>query len=61
MAIKLEEHKVYVESHKMEMVPYSIAIQALDEKISEELDTYTKEIEKTMEELRKSISDIKIG
>ena len=32
--INLEEHKVYVESHKMEMVPYSVAVEALQQAIS---------------------------
>lgn len=31
--INLEEHKVYVESHKMEMVPYSVAVEALQQAI----------------------------
>ena len=29
--INLDEHKVYVESHKMEMVPLSIAIAAIEQ------------------------------
>lgn len=32
--INLEEHKIYVESHKMEMVPYSVAVEALQQAIS---------------------------
>lgn len=42
MAINLDEHKVYVESHRMEMVPLSTAQQAVTEAISkclEETDT----------------------
>ena len=31
--INLEEHKVYIESHKMDMVPYSIAAQALQQAV----------------------------
>ena len=33
MLIKLDEHKTYVESHKMEMVPYTVAIQAVREAV----------------------------
>jgi len=32
--INLEEHKVYVEAHKMEMVPLSIAEEAIKEAIA---------------------------
>ena len=33
--VKLEEHKQYVESHKMDMVPYTIAIQAIKEAVAQ--------------------------
>jgi len=33
--VKLEEHKQYIESHKMEMVPYTIAIQAIKEAVAQ--------------------------
>ena len=29
--INLDEHKIYVESHKMDMVPYSVAMQAIQQ------------------------------
>ena len=31
--INLEEHKVYIDSHKMDMVPYSIAVEALQQAV----------------------------
>ena len=31
MAINLDEHKVYVDSHKMDMVPYTVAVKAIEE------------------------------
>ena len=31
--INLEEHKVYIDSHKMDMVPYSIAVEALQQSV----------------------------
>ena len=36
--INLEDHKVFVESHKMEMVPYTTAVKALTE-LSAELNS----------------------
>ena len=29
--MNLEDHKIYVESHKMDMIPYTIAIKAIEE------------------------------
>ena len=29
--INLEEHKIYIDSHKMDMVPYSVAVEALQQ------------------------------
>tara|TARA_B100000900_G_scaffold414800_1_gene442556 strand:+ start:830 stop:1027 length:198 start_codon:yes stop_codon:yes gene_type:complete len=29
--INLDDHKIYIESHKMDMVPYTIAVQALEQ------------------------------
>jgi hypothetical protein len=59
--INLEDHKIFIESHKMEMVPYSIAIKALTE-LSAELssDGYLEELDKAMQDLRTSISNIEI-
>tara|TARA_R100000951_G_scaffold67273_1_gene56755 strand:- start:1416 stop:1604 length:189 start_codon:yes stop_codon:yes gene_type:complete len=59
--INIEDHKIFIESHKMEMVPYSIAIKALTE-LSAELsgDGYLEELDKAMQDLRTSISNIEI-
>ena len=59
--INLEDHKIFIESHKMEMVPYSIAIKALTE-LSAELssDGYLEELDKAMQDLRTSIRNIEI-
>lgn len=61
MAINLEEHKVYIESLKMDMVPFTIAVQALNE-LSLELSSsgYLEELNKAMENLRTSLNSIKI-
>ena len=29
--MNLEEHKIYVESHKMDMIPYTIVVKAIEE------------------------------
>jgi hypothetical protein len=58
--IDLTKHKVYVDSHKMEMVPLSIAIKAVKEASTPEVENYAEEFEKAMAELRNSINNIKL-
>jgi len=60
--INLEDHKVFVESRKMEMVPYTIAVKALTE-LSAELnsDKYLQELNLAMQDLRSSLTNIKIN
>jgi hypothetical protein len=58
--VNLEDHKIYVESHKMEMIPYSIAIQAVNQAANPDTDEYLEELEKAMEELRNSLNNIKL-
>jgi hypothetical protein len=60
MAIKLEEHKVYVDSHKMEMVPLTVAIEAVNQALNPDIEKYTEELENAMEELRNSLNNISI-
>ncbi len=58
--IDLTKHKIYVDSHKMEMVPLSIAIKAVKEASTPEVGNYAEEFEKAMAELRNSINNIKL-
>ena len=60
--INLEDHKVFVESHQMEMVPYTVALQALTN-LSAELnsDKYLQELNLAMQDLRNSLNSIKIN
>ena len=55
--INLEEHKIYIESHKMDMVPLSVAVQAVQEAV-------TKETEQKLDEalglIKKSLYNIDI-
>ena len=58
--VDLTKHKIYVDSHKMEMVPLSIAIKAVKEASTPEVENYAEEFEKAMAELRNSINNIKL-
>jgi hypothetical protein len=58
--VDLTKHKIYVDSHKMDMVPLSVAIQAVKEASTPEVENYAEEFEKAMAELRNSINNIKL-
>ena len=58
MPIKLEDYKTYVDSHKMEMVPYSIAVQAVQEAADIDTEKYAQDLEAAMAELRNSLNNI---
>ena len=60
MAIKLEDYKIYVDSHKMDMVPYSIAVQAVQEAADIDTEKYAEDLENAMTELRNSLNNIKL-
>ncbi len=60
MPIKLEDHKTYVDSLKMEMVPYSIAVQAVQEATDIDTEKYAIELENAMAELRNSLNNINL-
>ena len=59
--INIEEHKVFVESHQMEMIPYTVTVKALTD-LSAELnsDKYLQELNLAMQDLRSSLNNIKI-
>ena len=58
MGIKLEEHKVYVDSVKMDMVPFSIAVKAVKEALDPTTESYLEELDAAMNELRNTISTL---
>lgn len=60
MAINLDDHKIYVESHKMDMVPYTVAIQALQEATDLDTEKYAIELENAMNDLRNSLNSINL-
>ena len=61
MAINLEEHKVFVDELKMDMIPYSIALQAVQEVSNIDTEQYAIKLENAMLELRNSLNNIKIN
>ena len=56
MAINLDEHKIYVESHKMEMVPLSIAITAIEQ--ASNLQAYQAKLDEAMKMMNDAFKDI---
>lgn len=56
--INIEEHKVYVDSLKMEMIPYSIAVQAIKQAGSVEIEKYMRDLEHATSELHKALNQL---
>tara|TARA_B100000683_G_C12085489_1_gene388749 strand:+ start:161 stop:355 length:195 start_codon:yes stop_codon:yes gene_type:complete len=54
--VNLEKHKVYVDIHKMDMVPYTIAVQAVEE-ASKEVDI-VKKLDKMIKSLSSELTSI---
>ena len=53
MPINLEEHKVFIERLQMDMVPFSIAKQALEEAVDTD-----KKLDQAMDMITKAMSGI---
>ena len=60
MAINLKDHRAYIDTHKMYMVPYSVAVQAVNEVISIDTVEYEKELENALTDLKRSINNINL-
>jgi hypothetical protein len=58
--INLEKHKTYIESHKMDMVPYSVAVQAIQEILDTDAGKYATELEEALNDLQNSINDLNL-
>ena len=54
--VNLEKHKVYVDIHKMDMVPYTVAVQAVEE-ASKEVDI-VKKLDKMIKSLSSELTSI---
>lgn len=53
MAINLEEHKFFEFQRKMDVVPYSIAKKAVEEAYSN-----SAKVEQSLEDIKKSLSEL---
>tara|TARA_R110000764_G_scaffold117857_1_gene205214 strand:+ start:848 stop:1054 length:207 start_codon:yes stop_codon:yes gene_type:complete len=57
----LEDHKVFIESHQMEMIPYSVAVKAIQEafdaaqmhQINQAIETLSRELTSMSPDLSK--------
>ena len=57
--INLEEHKIYIDAHKMDMVPLSVAQQAVEEAYNKELDNAIKKLSEELSSINPDLSNIK--
>ena len=60
MPINIDKHKVYVDNLKMDMIPYTIAVQAIQEAADIDTEKYAVDLENAMTELRNSLNNIKL-
>ncbi len=58
--INLEEHKIYVDSHKMDMVPYSIAVQAVQSALEQSFNSTEGKLDEALNMIKKSLYNIDI-
>lgn len=57
--INLEDHKVYVDALKMDMVPLSVAIRALKEVMDLTRD-YEREVEEALSKLEDTVNNLNL-
>lgn len=58
MAIDLNQHKVFVESLQMEMVPLSIARKAVEEATPEMDEQRVSELQAALEEFKQGLNEL---
>lgn len=58
MPINLEDHKVYVDAHRMDMVPFSIAKQAVEEAVNKQLDEAIQKLSVELTSLKPDLSKL---
>lgn len=70
MAINLEEHKIFIKDLNMEVVPFSIAVQAMQELESSleafynkapEINSHMEDLKEAFKEINKAISELKVS
>tara|TARA_R110000851_G_scaffold137272_1_gene273050 strand:+ start:1371 stop:1571 length:201 start_codon:yes stop_codon:yes gene_type:complete len=55
----LEDHKIFIESHQMEMIPYSVAVKAIQEAFeAAQMDQINQAIDKLSAELTSLSPDL---
>ena len=54
--INLDEHKIYIDAHKMDMVPLSVAVQAVEEAYNAQLDKAIKTLSEELTSLKPDLS-----
>ena len=54
--INLEEHKIYIDAHKMDMVPLSVAVQAVEQAYNAQLDKAIKTLSEELTSLKPDLS-----
>ena len=54
--INLDEHKIYIDAHKMDMVPLSVAKQAVEEAYNAQLDKAIKTLSEELTSLKPDLS-----
>ena len=59
--INLEEHKIFVESLNMEVVPLSIAKAAVKQAIDPDTMKYFNELDNAVDELQNALKDINLN
>lgn len=59
MAIKLDDHKMFIQDLGLEVVPYSIAVRAVQEALEQDdLHQSQATIQQELEKIRKAFSEI---
>jgi len=59
MAIRLDDHKMFIQDLGLEVVPYSIAIKAVQEALNQDdLHQSQATIQQELEKIRKAFSEI---
>ena len=56
--INLEEHKIFVESLNIEVVPLSIAIKAVEQASDDDTTKYLNQLDNALDDLKNSLESV---
>jgi len=59
--INLEEHKIFVESLNIEVVPLSIAIKAVEQASDDDTTKYLNQLDTALDDLKNSLENINLN